>query len=68
MGEDNHKYLVGLLGMEPTELEELEKEGLISYAPVPDSYGTPVPDEELLKLKIVSRIDPEYQERLGIWE
>jgi formyl-CoA transferase len=68
MGEDNHKYLVGLLGMKPNELEELQKEGLISDAPVPASDGTPVPDEELIKLKIASRIDPEYQKRLGIWE
>ncbi|MBI3978075.1 MAG: CoA transferase [Chloroflexi bacterium] len=71
LGEDNYRIFGELLGLSREEMEQLEREGVISGVPVL-SPGDRKPDtlslDEQKELGVIRDYDPNYRELLGIAE
>lgn len=74
-GEHNEQILAGLLGMSQEEITSLEQEGVIGTVPqtavadltqeqLQDALVMPL--EQLVELQAVIRVEPDYQEQLGL--
>ncbi|GBD11163.1 Acetyl-CoA:oxalate CoA-transferase [bacterium HR23] len=66
LGEHNEAILVGLLGLTPEDLQELEKAGIISQVPRESRLEPRVSPEEMVRRGILAEWDPQYRQRLGI--
>ena len=66
LGQDNETLLVGLLGLDPEEVRDLEQDGVIGTRPK-ESRSLPVqPQEEWVRTHRLAVWDMDYKEKLGI--
>ncbi|MCS7207450.1 MAG: CoA transferase [Dehalococcoidia bacterium] len=66
LGEHNEAILVGLLGLTPEAVRDLEKEGIIAQVPRDARLEPRVSPEEMVRRGALAFWDPEYRRRLGV--